>query len=119
MSYLGSFIEKYWKEALDREIYHDDYGFFSYEKSSLYELNDSLYIVDMYVDIDHRKENRAKAFLKKAEEIAKELGLKYILTTSNLTSKDPSLGLKAQLAVGFKIYKTDPLNIYLYKTVEV
>jgi ribosomal protein S18 acetylase RimI-like enzyme len=89
---------KYLAEKTDCNIIEDERGFATYRFTS-----DSVYIVDIYVSPDFRHHDIASQMADKIGEIAKEKGIRKMLGSVNINTKDPTSSLKVLLAYGFKV----------------
>ena len=108
MSLFGSYI----KEIHDKNIIEDEYGFATYFTAFN---NEYMYIEDIYVVPEKRKDGCASKYADKIAEIAKEKGIKKLLGSVNLSIKNPTASTKVLLAYGFKILEADSTIIYFYK----
>lgn len=105
-------IKKYWKEAMNREVIENEKGFVSYQFNG-----EICYIVDIYVEPEHRKSNVAASLADQVVVIAKDKGCKFLMGTVNLQGSDPSRSMMVLLSYGFKIHSQDILNTVLMKQI--
>lgn len=108
MSHFGNYI----KERLDKHIIEDENGFATY----LYE-NDYVYIEDIYVVKEKRKENIASAYADKIAQIAKSKGYDKMLGSVCPTAKGATTSLKVLLGYGFKVLSAEHDIIYFIKEI--
>ncbi len=93
-----SLYGKYIAEREGFQIVESDHGFATYKIEGV-----SVYIRDIYVDFDHRKENLASLMADKISEIAKEQGCSKMLGSVCPSAKHSTESLKVLLAYGFKL----------------
>lgn len=93
-----SLFAEYINETQGREIIEADFGFATYVING-----PQVYIEDIYVRPEYRKQNFATRLADKVKEKAKAQGCTHMLGTVNCTFKDPTTSLKALLGYGFKI----------------
>ncbi len=105
----------YLKERIDAEVYQTDYGFVCYTD---HPETDSLYIRDVYVVPEFRKDPRTILGITEIFNRARELGRKMVTGFIASENKTYQRSLKNQLNFGFKIRAVHEGNVYTYCSVE-
>ena len=110
-------MKLYAEYLLEREGKHlieKDYGFCVYEIMDEY-----AYIAEIYILKDKRKKGLGKEFVKEVEEIAKEEGCKYLLSSFCLNANNWDISRKALKATGFKYFSKNKNNKMIYVMMEI
>jgi GNAT superfamily N-acetyltransferase len=94
MSHFGEYV----KETLGREIVECSYGFATYSIAA-----PEVYIEDIYVVPEMRKNGSASKLADEIKKRALALGCTYMVGTVNMLAKNPTTSLKVLLAYGFKL----------------
>lgn len=97
-----TFIEKEW-------------GFASYDFLPF--ALDSIYIDDLYVVPERRKEGLAMQLIAEIEEAGRKVSKQFILTVVKTETATCTESIKAQLHVGFMVVATDSGNIWLKREI--
>ena len=103
---------KYIKERENKEVIEDEYGFATY----LYE-NDYVYIEDIYVIPEKRKDKIASKYADAIALEAKELGYNKMLGSVVPSSPNSTISLKVLLGYGFKLLSSQENMIYFIKEI--
>jgi GNAT superfamily N-acetyltransferase len=112
MSLFGEYI----KEREGKRIIEDEYGFATYYT---YNNNEFMYIEDLYVVPEKRKEGRASYYADEVASIARKKGIKKLLGSIDLEANGSTTNMKVLLAYGFELYSANGNIIYLKKEIGV
>lgn len=112
MSLYGDYIQ----ERLGKKIIEDEFGFATYYTAYN---NEYMYIEDLYVKPECRKQAKASSYADQIAEIAREKGIKKLLGSVNLLSNNPDASLKTLYGYGFKLKECVDQLIYLEKEIGV
>lgn len=108
-----SLYGKYVKERENCEIVETPYGFATYKI-----LEDSVYVIDIYVLPEFRRLKKAKEFMDLSYNLAKELGKKWVLGSVCLDANGKEESLLAAFYWGMRISHYNGNMIYLKKEVK-
>ena len=108
-----SHYAEYIKEREGYEIIENDDGF-----ASFCQINNSVYLRDVYVMPEKRMFGVGKSFVSVAEQWGREKGLDYIITTVKPSAKGSTLSLKATLGAGFELVLAETDAIYFRKSLK-
>lgn len=111
MSLYGEYI----KETQDKEIIEDDYGFATFYPAFDHRY---MYIEDIYVKSNKRKEKKASDYADRIAKIAKERGISKLLGSVNMQIKNPTRSAKVLLSYGFRLLEVKEDSIYFEKDIE-
>ena len=103
---------KYKEERENAIIVEDEYGF-----ASAVEYENHMYIDEIYVIPEERKNNRASTYADKIAYIALEKGYKKLLGSIDPKANGSTTSMKVLLAYGFKLLCVDNNLIYLEKQI--
>lgn len=109
-----SLYAKYIKEREGKEIIELENGFATYRF-----LNEHVYIEDIFVEKEHRKDHLAASMADIIADIARKRNYSKILGSTCLNAQNPTISLKVLLSYGFKLHSIDEQNnmIYLEKNI--
>jgi GNAT superfamily N-acetyltransferase len=107
---MKSSFAMYIEEREGKFIVEDERGFATYQF-----LKDCIYVEDVYVRPEYRMVGVASTYVEAIEVIARERGLKRIITTVSPRAKNCTNSLKAVLAYGFILESSDSDAIYFSK----
>ena len=107
---IETFYPAYLKEYRNQDHIETDYGFISYV---INEEEKTIYMVDIYVVPERRKENLSRKLVYMAMAEAKERGCTHGFTHVFNDFKDKEASLMAALAIGGKIVSVDPEKVML------
>ena len=110
---MASLFGQYIKERTNREIIENHIGFATYVIEK-----DSIYIEDVYVLPEYRKNNVASDFVDQIAQIAKDKGLSKILTSVVPSANGSTISLMVCLKCGFKLDSSTNNFILLLKEIE-
>jgi len=102
----------YLEEKSTRNIYEDEYGFFTYESNP-----GGLYIADIFVREEFRGKGIAKEYDKLACAIAEELGYQYVVGSVVPGMSNSTYSISIMLSHGYELYYNTNSVIYLRKKV--
>ena len=95
---MDSFYAQYLKERTDTQIYEDKFGFITYRY-----LPSKLYIVDIFVPREFRKDGHATRMADKIVKQAKEQGIEKLMGTVSIYAKNKEESLMVLFSYGLKI----------------
>lgn len=78
---------------------------------------DTVYIVDIFVAPEHRKNGAAKALADRIVEAAREAGAKWLLGSVDSRAENRTESLKALLAYGMELDRIEGPMIWLRKEI--
>lgn len=113
MSLYGDYI----KERKNYEIIEDDRGFITFGHFEI-EGRPALYIEELYVKPEFRKQNVASEYAMHVERMAKELGIGRVIGSVSPTCNGAHESLLVLLAYGFKLLSCTEDLIYFVKEVK-
>lgn len=93
-----------------KSLIYDDFGFATYIIC-----NDEVYIEDLYVVPEFRKEKKASEYADKIAEIARSLKCKYMTGTVDTKAVGANDSTKILFAYGFKMHSAKDNVIYFIK----
>lgn len=102
----------YIRERLGKESIVIDKGFAIY-----YDTPEGLYLEEIYVKPEARRDGVAEAILRRLEFIAKERNFKYLFGSVEINSNNPEYSLTGMLKNGFKLHGNEGSMIYLKKEI--
>lgn len=105
-----SLYAQYIEERGRQHIYETEYGFATYEYSQ-----DLVYIVDIFVIPEARKQGKALSLALKVAEEAKEKGCKAVLGSVDPRAKNSTESLKAILALGMVPLRCEGELVYFIR----
>ncbi len=108
-----SLFAKYIEELAGKEIIEDELGF-----ATFYQVNDGMYIEDIFVLPYARKSGHASLYADKIAVIAQERGLKKLYGSIKPSNKTSTEAMKTLLAYGFRIDSSAMNAIALVKELE-
>lgn len=100
----------YIKEREGAETIERSWGF-----AVVRQMSDYLYLQDIYILPEFRRQGKGAEILSIVEAAAKELGYKKILGSCCPETEGATESMKAQFATGFKLHSCDKDIIYLIK----
>ena len=103
-----SLYAKFQKELYGRKIIENEYGFILYSKFD----DGSVYAHSLYVVPEERSKGKGKELERQLIEKEKPT---VIFSYIDLTTNNPSLSVKAHLAVGYKIFTANETAITMRK----
>lgn len=109
-----SLYAQYLKERTSRGILETDFGFATFE----YVNEEIVYIVDLYIQPDKRKEGCAAALADSIVEEAKKAGRKILLGSVDVTAKGAEISMKVLEAYGMKPYKVAEPMVFYIKSIQ-
>lgn len=116
---MSSLYAQYIKERIGRGIVETDTGFATFE----YINDDIVYIIDLYVQKEHRNQHVASAMADKICEQAIKDGKKFLLGSVDVTAKGAEDSIKVLEAYGMSVHKVaEPMIFFmkpLIKEIEV
>lgn len=98
-----SMYASYVRERLGDEVLETDKGFATYRYIKEGGV-DAVYIVDLFVKTDFRKENVASEMADMIVEAAKAVGCKRLIGTVNPSAKNATTSLKVLLGYGMELH---------------
>lgn len=104
--------KEYKKERENAIVIEDEYGFVVAK-----ELEDYMYIEDIFVVKEKRQSKIAFSYADKITELAKEKGYTKLLGSVDPKANGSTVSLKVILAYGFKLYQMDNNLIYFIKEI--
>ena len=105
-----SLYAQYLEERGSYLIHETDYGFATYEYRG-----DLVYIVDIYVIPEMRKQGKALTLALKIAEEAKDKGCRAVLGSVDPRAKNSTESLKAILALGMSPLRCDGELVYFIR----
>ena len=108
-----SLYGKYIKERENTEIIETPYGFATYKV-----LDDSLYVIDIYILPEFRRLGKAEDLMNQSYNIAKELEKKWVLGSVCLDANGREASLMAAFYWGMTISHYNGNMIYLKKEIK-
>lgn len=108
--YTGQMYAAYLKERENLDILETEFGF-----AIVREMPDCLYLQDIYVKPEFRKQGKGREMLLVVEDAAKEMGFKKVLGSCCPPAAGSDASLRAILACGFTLLSCDKDIIYLVK----
>ena len=106
----SSLYAQYLKERTNRGILETEDGFATFE----YVNDDIIYIVDLFVIPEKRKERIASKLADVIVEEAVKAGKKFLLGSVDATAKGAETSMKVLEAYGMKVYKVaEPMIFYI------
>lgn len=109
---MSSLQAKYALEREGVETLEQAYGFCTYKISG-----EECYIIDIYVEPDHRKTSLASDMANVVTEIARDRGCTYLLGSVAPQANSATASLKVLLAYGFELAKAEPNAIWFTKGI--
>lgn len=109
-----SLFADYIKEREDIETLEFEKGFITFKMLP----DNTIYMKDIYVIPEARREGVGTFLTDKVCEIAKERGCKKVFGSVSLGANNASDSLKAQLIYGMKLHSIKDNMIYLVKDIE-
>lgn len=109
-----SLYSKYLQERSNRGILEVKEGFATFD----YVSEDTVYIVDLYVEKKHRNKRVAAQLADKICEEALKTGRKYLLGSVDVSAKGAEASVKVLEAYGMKPYKVAEPMIFYIKSIE-
>lgn len=110
MCYTGQMYAAYLKERENLDVLETDYGF-----AIVRQMSDCLYLQDIYVKPEFRKQGKGREMLSIVEDAARELGYKKLLGSCSPPAAGSDASLRAIMACGFTLLSCDKDIIYLVK----
>lgn len=110
MSYYADYV----KERMGDEIIENDVGFVTYRY-----LNEgkSVYIVDLYIRPDFRREHEASSLADQVVKIAKAKGAIELLGTVNTNAKNATQSMDVLIGYGMKFFSSTAEMLVFKKEV--
>lgn len=105
-----SLYAQYLEEKGCRHIYETEYGFATYEFQG-----ELVYIVDIYVVPEMRKQGKAMTLALKVAEEARERGCRAVLGSVDPRARNSTESLKALLALGMEPLRCEGDLIYFIR----
>jgi GNAT superfamily N-acetyltransferase len=105
-----SFYGKYIHEHRGDEIIENEYGFATFR----YLDDETVYIVDLYIDSDFRQSKHASAIADKVVETARVRGCTKLLGTVTPSAKNSTTSLKVLLGYGM-ILKSSSNDLIIFE----
>jgi hypothetical protein len=102
----------YYKEYRDQELIETDYGMVTYV---LQPENSSIFIQDLYVVPEQRKQHRASDLVDMVCEIGRKEGMTLMVSVVFMAYRYKEVSLLASLMYGCKIVAADSIKIVLSK----
>lgn len=109
---MSSLYAKYVKERENKDMLELEHGFASYIW-----LKDHVYIVDIYVEPEHRKSGLASQMADSIAELAVQKGYRKLLGSVDTTAAGCTNSMKVLLSYGFKLLRCDGQLIFLEKDI--
>jgi GNAT superfamily N-acetyltransferase len=100
----------YLKERENRDILETPYGF-----AIVQEMSDCLYLQDIYVLPEFRKQGKGREMLLIVEDAARSMGFKKVIGSCCPNTAGADTSLRVILACGFKLLSCSENIIYLVK----
>ena len=107
---MASLYAQYIKEREDKECIETEHSFASYQ---IWE--DSIYIEDVYVSPNLRRQGYAAQMVDEITRIAKSLDKKFLYSSVSPAANGATQSLKVVLACGFKLHNSSPDLIMFVK----
>ncbi len=104
----------YNSEREDKNIIEDDKGFMTFVLIP----PDTLYLEDIYVKPEFRKQGHAKVLFEKVKATAKSWGCPHITTSIKPSANGSTDSLKVSLTAGFQLLRASQDAIILIKGVD-
>ncbi len=101
---------QYIKERNGMETLEHEFGFMTYKIQG-----EECYIEDAFILPAHRQKNMGSLLLEEIEQKAREAGCKHLTSVIRPSEVFATGSMKAQLAVGFKIYMSTSDKIIMMK----
>jgi ribosomal protein S18 acetylase RimI-like enzyme len=95
-----------------KELIEEEHGYLTY-----YQVNDGLYIEDIFVDPGFRKNHIASSLADKVTKAAWEIGLRKLYVSVRPSYQHSTESLKVLLAYGFKLKSSGVDAIYFEKEI--
>lgn len=108
MSHYANYI----KEREGKEIIEDEFGFVTYSTHQ-----DYVYIEDIYVTPEHRRQKKCYEYADKVAAIAKENGYSKLLGSIDPEGTGAHESLLVLLNYGYKLHATHNNVIYFMKEI--
>lgn len=110
---MTSLYAQYLKERTNRGILECEDGFATFE----YVNENIVYIIDLFVVPEKRKEHIASALADKIVEEAVKAGKKYLLGSVDINAKGADISSKVLEAYGMKVHKVIAPMIFYIKQI--
>lgn len=94
------------------EVLEHEHGF-----SLVKQVGDALYLQDVYVVPEFRRQGVGRSMLEIVEVVAAERGLKKVITSCDPKANDSTESMKAILACGFRMHTCENNLVYLIKEI--
>ncbi len=108
--YSEAMYAAYLKERENRDVLETPWGF-----AIVAEHTDCLYLQDIYVLPEFRKQGKGREMLAIVEDAARALGYKKVLGSCTPPAAGSDASLRAIMACGFRLLSCDKDIIYLVK----
>lgn len=108
---------KYINERLGLSLLREDHGFLSY-RIDPGEKDKTLFVEDVYVEPEHRKGPTFFKLARRAEQIGRDAGCRFLMGVVYTATTDPTLSAKAIMSYGLKIIAADVGKIYFSREIE-
>lgn len=102
-----SLYAEYIKEREGKDIIEDEKGFATYLYTPI---RNEIYIVDVYVRPEYRRQGVARDYVDTIINIAKEKNCEYLITSVDLRNPDWKSSTTGLLNTGWKFYANDPMD---------
>lgn len=109
---MASLYAEYLTERTNIKIIETERGFVTYE-----ELEDGVYLIDMFIRKVFRGTGYAKVLATKVEKASKELGFKKVYTSVSPQANGATTSLKIITGYGFKLLNASPELIMFVKEI--
>ena len=103
---------QYLQEKYDYQLMYDKDSFVTYEFT-----NDYVYIIDIFVTEDKRKNGLGRKLGEEVEQLAKELGYNKVVGSVCKETNDWQTSLEVLQKVGYTQYAEDEEMIWLVKYI--
>ena len=105
-----SLYADYIKERQGFECLENEHSFITYKK-----IDDFVFIEDLYIKPEARREGKGTELCEQVEDIAIELGCKALVTTVDMSTNGWEASLQGILKFGFNLVNQDKTCLYFNK----
>ncbi len=110
---IPSLWARYIEELRDTRFIEYEWGFISWSL-----MEECIYLEDIYIVPEKRREGLALRLVEEAEEIGRKAGKAFSMAVIRLENKGHTESLKAHLAAGFVPFLTENGKIWLKRKIE-
>lgn len=114
-----SMFAQYLQERENKAVLETEYGFATYGFNCLSGLDfPHVYICDIFVLPQHRKENRAREMADEIARLSQARGIKIMLGSVDVAANGSDTSLQVLTAYGMKLYNVNGNTIFMIKDLK-